>query len=164
MYSKRECPVPFDQQPINEYLALKKTWLFNYSILDVRQYILALSSLFFLSVAGICLYLLYFYANYFTILKSFSLSLCLVDFIFFVLFLRLYLGWSYVLKRLLSATIFYEESGWYDGQIWVKQADNLTKDRLIGIYYIVPTINRLKYTFYMIVFNFICNIFACYLL
>lgn len=29
-------------------------------------------------------------------------------------------GWSYVGDRLLSAVIPYEESGWYDGQMWVK--------------------------------------------
>ncbi|KAL5988160.1 hypothetical protein ACLOJK_035923 [Asimina triloba] len=34
--------------------------------------------------------------------------------------LRIYLGWSYVGDRLLSAVIPYEESGWYDGQMWVK--------------------------------------------
>lgn len=29
-------------------------------------------------------------------------------------------GWSYVGDRLLSAVVPYEESGWYDGQMWVK--------------------------------------------
>lgn len=29
-------------------------------------------------------------------------------------------GWSYVGDRLLSAVIPYEETGWYDGQMWVK--------------------------------------------
>jgi len=34
--------------------------------------------------------------------------------------LRIYLGWSYVGDRLLSAVVPYEETGWYDGQMWVK--------------------------------------------
>lgn len=29
-------------------------------------------------------------------------------------------GWSYVGDRLLSAVVPYEETGWYDGQLWVK--------------------------------------------
>lgn len=33
---------------------------------------------------------------------------------------RVLQGWSYVGDRLLSAVIPYEESGWYDGQMWVK--------------------------------------------
>ena len=40
--------------------------------------------------------------------------------IFFVVTLvvvRLYLGWAYVGNRLLSATVKYEETGWYDGQV-----------------------------------------------
>ena len=32
-------------------------------------------------------------------------------------------GWSYVGDRLLSAVIPYEESGWYDGQMWVKPTE-----------------------------------------
>lgn len=31
--------------------------------------------------------------------------------------LRIYLGWSYVGDRLLSAAVEYEETGWYDGQV-----------------------------------------------
>lgn len=31
--------------------------------------------------------------------------------------IRLYLGWSHVGDRLLSATVIYEETGWYDGQV-----------------------------------------------
>lgn len=31
---------------------------------------------------------------------------------------RMYLGWAYVGNRLLSATVEYEETGWYDGQVF----------------------------------------------
>jgi hypothetical protein len=43
-------------------------------------------------------------------------------------------GWSYVGDRLLSAVIPYEESGWYDGQMWVKPPEILARDRLLGSY------------------------------
>lgn len=48
--------------------------------------------------------------NYFLeeVLVPFSFSICMQQ------------GWSYVGDRLLSAVIPYEETGWYDGQMWVK--------------------------------------------
>jgi len=85
------------------------------------------------------------------------LNFLIIDMIFFFTFIRLYLGWSYVIKRLLSSTIFYEESGWYDGQIWIKTAASLTRDRLIGLYEIIPFVNRMKYTCVIFILNFILH-------
>ena len=48
--------------------------------------------------------------------------------------LRIYLGWSYVGDRLLSAAVAYEETGWYDGQLFVKPPEVLARDRLLGSY------------------------------
>lgn len=59
---------------------------------------------------------------------------------------RMYLGWAYVGNRLLSATVEYEETGWYDGQIWVKTAEVLARDRLLGSFSVKPVLNRLKNT------------------
>ena len=38
----------------------------------------------------------------------------------------------------MEATVPYEESGWYDGQIWIKPPEILLQDRLIGTYEIYP--------------------------
>lgn len=59
---------------------------------------------------------------------------------------RMYLGWAYVGNRLLSATVEYEETGWYDGQIWVKTAEVLARDRLLGSFQVKPVLGRLKNT------------------
>ncbi|PNY05148.1 hypothetical protein L195_g001589 [Trifolium pratense] len=56
------------------------------------------------------------------------------------------LGWSYVGDRLLSAVIPYEESGWYDGQMWVKPPEILARDRLLGSYKVKPVVKLLKQT------------------
>lgn len=48
--------------------------------------------------------------------------------------LRIYLGWAYVGDRLLSAAVEYEETGWYDGQLFVKPPEVLARDRLLGSY------------------------------
>ena len=60
--------------------------------------------------------------------------------------LRIYLGWSYVGDRLLSAAVAYEETGWYDGQVFIKPPEVLTRDRLLGTYEVKPTLARLKTT------------------
>jgi hypothetical protein len=60
---------------------------------------------------------------------------------------RLYLGWFYISDRLYSPTVFYEESGWYDGQTWNKPPDVVNRDRLIVTYEIKPILRRLQITF-----------------
>jgi hypothetical protein len=55
-------------------------------------------------------------------------------------------GWSHVKQRLNSAKIFYEESGWYDGQTWEKPETELIKDRLLVTYEINPIMARLQKT------------------
>ena len=57
---------------------------------------------------------------------------------------RLYLGWSYVSSRLLSASVEYEETGWYDGQVWVKPPEILARDRLLESFEVRPALRRLK--------------------
>lgn len=67
-------------------------------------------------------------------------------FVVTVLVWRMWLGWDHVGSRLQSATVEYEETGWYDGQIWVKTPEVLARDRLAVAYQIRPTMNRLKST------------------
>ncbi|GAB4282745.1 MAG: hypothetical protein Fur0025_12190 [Oscillatoriaceae cyanobacterium] len=60
--------------------------------------------------------------------------------------LKLYLGWEYVLDRLARPTVFYEESGWYDGCSWTKTPEILQRDQLIVTYQIQPIRRRLRLT------------------
>lgn len=60
--------------------------------------------------------------------------------------LRIFLGWKYVSDRLMTATLPYEETGWYDGQFFVKPPEILTRDRLLGVYEARPVLNKLKRT------------------
>jgi hypothetical protein len=63
---------------------------------------------------------------------------------------RIYLGWQYVRNRLKSDRIFYEESGWYDGQTWLKPTAMLNRDLLIVSYEIEPIMVRLRQTYGLI--------------
>jgi hypothetical protein len=44
----------------------------------------------------------------------------------------------------MNATITYEESGWYDGQTWIKTNEVLIQDRLIGVYEVFPILKKLQ--------------------
>ena len=61
-----------------------------------------------------------------------------------VMLLRLYLGWSFVGNRLMSARIEYEETGWYDGQTWVKPRPVLARDRLLSSNTVLPVMRRIR--------------------
>ena len=58
--------------------------------------------------------------------------------------LRLYLAWLYIYDRLMNASVTYEESGWYDGQTWIKTNEVLIQDRLIGVYEVLPILEKLQ--------------------
>jgi hypothetical protein len=148
------CPVPAEQQPINEYQELKESWFFSWVTLDLRGYIIKLAWVWGWSwlVAGPVAAASFVPKKY---LVQFILCGTAGAGVFVALtLLRLYLGWSYVRNRLLSERIFYEESGWYDGQTWTKPPEILTRDRLIVSYQVQPIVQRLKRTFGFIVLFF----------
>jgi hypothetical protein len=145
------CPVPTEQQPINEYQELNDSWFFSWVTLDMRSYIMKLAWVWGWSwlVAGPLAAASFAPKKYFV---QFLLCGGAGAGVFLALtLLRLYLGWSYVRDRLLRETIFYEESGWYDGQTWTKPPEILTRDRLIVSYQVQPILQRLKRTFGILV-------------
>lgn len=141
------CPVPQEQQPTQEYRQLQDSWFFSWALLDFTDYVKKLLWVSFATsiiVAPIA-------ATSFLPTKypvKFSLSTVggMIFFLCLVLF-QLYFGWLHVRSRLYQERISYEESGWYDGQIWVKPESMLTRDRLVVSYEIQPILNRLKKTF-----------------
>nr|YP_009774064.1 conserved hypothetical plastid protein [Caulacanthus okamurae]QIZ74681.1 conserved hypothetical plastid protein [Caulacanthus okamurae] len=161
---KNLCPVPFDQQPLNEYAELKKSCFFAWSILSLKEYILAILALFNFLLISLSPFVWLIVYSRISLFRFILYDVITVNFIFILIFIRLYLGWSYIIKRLISATVFYEESGWYDGQVWVKTADSLTKDRLIGVYEVYPLIVRTKYGLCVFIFLFTLESFISYLL
>ena len=140
------CPVPAEQQPLNEYEELKSSDFFRTATLDLRQYIAKLAWIWSLSwlVAGPVAAASFAPDKY---IARFVLSGAVGASVGVILVVaRLYLGWSYVSNRLMSQTIFYEETGWYDGQNWTKPAEILMRDRLIVTYQIQPIFQRLQRT------------------
>lgn len=162
--SKDLCPVPFDQQPLNEYYELKKSCFFSWLCFKIRDYIQVLTNvIIFLFIFFIPL-LISIDSHILFSIKFLTIDFLLVTLILVLVLVRLYLAWSYVTNRLLSATVFYEESGWYDGQIWIKTAEMLTKDRLVGIYEVLPLLKRLKYTLNLCLFFLVLESIVYYLI
>jgi len=149
------CPVPKDQRPLNEYKKLKESNNFLWCIQDKNSYLQFLSLIFLLSFTLSALIL---------VISSFSLSnikYFFISSIFIglvvvtILCLRSYLGWQYIYSRLMEATVPYEESGWYDGQVWIKPPEILLQDRFIGTYEIYPGLQRLEKTFVFLLILFV---------
>ena len=146
-FSVNFCPVPQEQQPINEYQNLKESWLFNWGTLAIGQYSRKVAwvsfwSLIFVAPLSMSMYSLNKQPLEFTL--SSLIGVCLLTGLFLS---RIYLGWQYVKDRLKRDRIFYEESGWYDGQTWLKPANMLDRDRLIVSYEIEPILNRFHKTY-----------------
>ncbi|WP_204102050.1 MULTISPECIES: CGLD27 family protein [Spirulina sp. CCY15215] len=145
--SLSSCPVPIEQQPLNEYEQLKESWLFNWAVQSPFKYTRKLAWVWGLGwlVSGPIA------ATSFPPAKSplnFTLAAAGGALLFVVLLLtHLYFGWSYICDRLYRETVTYEESGWYDGQIWQKPQDVLLRERLIVTYQVKPVLDRLKKTF-----------------
>ncbi|KAH7652471.1 CGLD27-like protein [Dioscorea alata] len=142
-----EIEVPYEQRPVNEYSSLKDGILYSWGELSPGSFFFRLGSLWFVTFISLGAPIA---AASFDPSKDplrFALAagtgtLLLVS----LVVLRIYLGWSYVGNRLLSAVVPYEETGWYDGQMWVKPPEVLARDRLLGSYKVKPVIKLLKQT------------------
>jgi hypothetical protein len=140
------CPVPLEQQPVHEYEQLKDSGLFRWVTLEPFAYGRKLLWVWvwgWLMVGPIAA--ASFPPYKFPLLFSLSGALGAVMLVVLVV-VRLYLGWWYICDRLQSETVFYEESGWYDGQTWIKPPEMLKRDRLIVSYQIKPILKRLQRT------------------
>ena len=67
-----------------------------------------------------------------------------------LILIRLYLGWNHVFKRLTSEKVEYEESGWYDGQVWIKPLFLKEKESLIASIEVKPILKNLIQIFSII--------------
>ncbi|MEY3462252.1 MAG: hypothetical protein RLZZ468_30, partial [Cyanobacteriota bacterium] len=61
-----------------------------------------------------------------------------------LLLVRQWLGWSTVHARLVRERVDYEESGWYDGQVWEKPLAWRQQDLLVAQHQVRPVLARLQ--------------------
>ncbi len=138
------CPVPLNQRPLNEFNSIRNSWIISWPLLEKSVFYkkLLFSWIFITPISLIISYGSDYLKNNIFDLTLISLTTSLL---FPVLLLsRQFLSWVYIYKRLNSETIEYEESGWYDGQIWEKPIDWRSKDLLIAQHQVKPILNHLK--------------------
>ncbi len=140
--NKSTCPVPKEQQPTNEFIELSKSTIFSWpktkkslSLVLIKFWIVAF--IIFLVISSGSIYFKTSLLKY--ILLSFFSSLIIP----FLVSIRLYLGWNHVFKRLTSERVEYEESGWYDGQVWIKPLVLKEKESLIASIEVKPILKNL---------------------
>ncbi|MDC3077869.1 CGLD27 family protein [Prochlorococcus sp. AH-716-O05] len=136
------CPVPKDQQPTNEFIELSQSKIFSwpkskksYSFLLLKFW--AGTFFIFVVISSGSVYFETSILRY--ILLSFFSSLSLP----FLFSIRLYLGWNHIFKRLTSEKVEYEESGWYDGKIWIKPVNLKEQESLIALLEVKPILKNL---------------------
>lgn len=142
----QRCPVPAEQQPINEYQGVSESWFYGWGSRDLAGYLKPVAILWFAGwvVAGPMAAASFVPAKH---PLSFGLSGALGALVLPVLALvQLYVGWAHVGGRLRQTTVPYEESGWYDGQLWVKPEEVSNRDRLIVDYQVQPVLQRIRRT------------------
>ena len=144
--NESKCPVPWEQQPTNEFVELSKSNIFSWPktkkslILVLIKFWLGAFILFLVISSGS----VYFKTSIFkyillSVFSSLSIPLLIL--------IRLYLGWNHVFKRLTSEKVEYEESGWYDGQVWIKPLVLKEKESLIASIEVKPILKNLTQIF-----------------
>ena len=102
-----ECPVPQDQQPINEYQSLSTSFPFSWASDDIVEY----ASRLFVTGASFALFIGFpvsWFGSVGAESEPLKRILCAASsglFVVTLAVLRMYLGWAYVGNRLLSATV-----------------------------------------------------------
>jgi hypothetical protein len=144
-----KCPVPREQQPTNEFIELSKSIIFSWpktkkSLIIVLTKFWVCAFVLFLIISSGSIYFKPYLLKY--ILLSFFSSLSVP----LLIIVRLYLGWNHVFKRLTSERVEYEESGWYDGQVWIKPLVLKEKESLIASIEVKPILKNLIQIFSII--------------
>lgn len=141
------CPVPQEQQPSYEYQELQESWFYRWATLDTGDYIKKLLWIgFATSMIAAPIAAVSFLPTQYPVKFAIATTDGMIFLMSLILF-QLYVGWSHIRERLYQEKISYEESGWYDGQVWLKPDAMLTRDRLIVSYEIQPVIARLQKSF-----------------
>ena len=144
-----KCPVPKEQQPTNEFIELSESIIFSWPKTKKSLFIVLIK---FWIVAFVIFIVISSGSIYFktSILKYILLSFFSSLTIPLLISIRLYLGWNHVFKRLISERVEYEESGWYDGKVWLKPIVLKEKESLIASNEVKPILKNLIQIFSII--------------
>ena len=143
MVSSVSCPVPPEQRPQEEFIEFTRSWFFSWPCQSQNDLDRALL-INWLLISPVSVLV----ASGSWTLRHDPVRLCLAGGVAalvlpMLLLVRQWLGWSSVHKRLLSEKVEYEESGWYDGQVWEKPLSWRERDLLLAQHEVRPILGRL---------------------
>jgi hypothetical protein len=136
--------VPPEQRPLRQYEELRGSWFFAWPTADLAGLLrpLALS---WLTVLPLTLLV----ASGSWVLRHHPARLVAAGVVAAIalptlMLVRQWLGWSTIHQRLVSERVEYEESGWYDGQVWEKPLPWRQQDLLVAQHQVRPILQRLQ--------------------
>ena len=138
------CPVPPEQRPLEQYRELQDSWFFawphaSFSGLAVplwRAWLIAMPFTLLVATGSVPLR-----HDLPRLVAAGGVAALVVP---LLLLVRQWLGWTTVLQRLLAERVEYEESGWYDGQVWEKPLAWREQDWLVASHQVRPILARLQ--------------------
>ena len=138
------CPVPQEQQPLREYQQLLTSWFFVWPSASSLALFRALAIAWVLALLPALLVANGSYALRHRPMPLLLAALVVALLLPLLLLVRQWLGWRYVLQRLVRERVDYEESGWYDGQVWEKPLAWRQRDLLVARHQLQPVMERLR--------------------
>ena len=142
--SEQPCPVPEAQQPLSLYRELVESWFFRWPCqgeASLGRFLLAS----WLVVLPISLLVASGSVPLRHDLPRLAVAAAVATLVVpLLLLVRQWLGWTTVLQRLLAERVEYEESGWYDGQVWEKPLAWRQQDLLVAQHQVQPVLRRLQ--------------------
>jgi hypothetical protein len=134
------CPVPEEQKPINEYIALKNNNIVN-SVTNINKI-----KKFNKNIVVISIFTFLILFIYLKIPKSFSsffANFLIIFNILLIVLIILFFTWNQLQKRFNKARLFYEEASWYDGQLWEKPLLIIKNDRFLSTQQMNPFLEKI---------------------
>ena len=142
--SQTVCPVPREQRPLEQYKELQASWFFVWPHNGVRGLATPL-----IRAWLIVLPLTMLVASGSVPLRHNLPRLVIAGAVAglvlpLLLLVRQWLGWTNLQRRLMATAVEYEESGWYDGQVWEKPVAWRQQDLLVANHEVKPVLWRLQ--------------------
>jgi hypothetical protein len=138
------CPVPLEQRPLHQYEELRQSWFFAWPSESLAGLLrpLAISWLLVLPLTLLVASGSWVLRHDPTRLVAAGMAAAIA--LPTLLLVRQWLGWSTVHARLMRERVDYEESGWYDGQVWEKPLAWRQQDLLVAQHQVRPVLGRLQ--------------------
>jgi len=138
------CPVPREQRPLEQYKELQASWFFVWphngdrglATPLLRAWLIVLPLTLLVASGSVPLR-----HDLPRLVAAGAVAGLVVP---LLLLVRQWLGWTNLQRRLIATAVEYEESGWYDGQVWEKPVAWRQQDLLVANHEVNPVLWRLQ--------------------